>query len=538
MSSLKISVPVLWDNDGNFRGNTMHSISIEAQVVNVVARPIEVFPPNAIPVFTDTLQINTEEYGVLYLSLTLSQYQGLIRTAESGGSTPGGGIAIGDPVDGSSGGGLLYANDVGALAQSNIKVSVDGNDLIIGGTTLSGSTGDFNVQMPEKAGTVAMISDLHQLAPTAVKTTTYTAAVSDFVPCDNTGASFTVTLPTAPVDKSVIGVKLVILGAAHTITIAAGGSDVFNKTGGSTSLSLSLLNQAVILQYKASGGIWYVISTDAPVTAIGVNIGAAVTGGAANRVLFEGSSNLVAENANLTYDAFTLGVTGAITLIGAQANTINALNNTTVPALTLQNTTPAASSGVARRQYSPSLRMMGTNWNGSASVTMGFRQYVSGGSITAVNPIWNLDYTLDGTTFTNIVQASWSTVPGFFIIANTTINGTLAVNGGNLSVGNGNLVIGATGNTVTMTTSTAASALAGTATLVAGTVTISTTAILATDIIMLSVNTPGGTSGLHYAAPSASIIAGTSFIINSVSAAGAVVVTDTSTINWWVMHTQ
>jgi hypothetical protein len=69
----------------------------------------------------------------------------------------------------------------------------------------------------------------------------------------------------------------------------------------------------------------------------------------------------------------------------------------------------------------------------------------------------------------------------------------------------------------------------GTATLVAGTVTVSTTAAKTGSRIFISRNTPGGTPG-HLSAPVASIVNGTSFVINSSSA------TDTSTVNWWVIN--
>jgi hypothetical protein len=104
------------------------------------------------------------------------------------------------------------------------------------------------------------------LTPTAVKTANYTAAVGDFVVCDVSGAGFTVTLPTAPADKSQIGLKIVGQAAlVNTLTIARGGSDVFNKAGGSTSLTATALFQDMVLQYAASPAIWYVISTDAAV---------------------------------------------------------------------------------------------------------------------------------------------------------------------------------------------------------------------------------------------------------------------------------
>lgn len=100
------------------------------------------------------------------------------------------------------------------------------------------------------------------LTPTAVKTTTYTAVVGDLVVCDVT-SGFTVTLPTAPADKAEIAVKIVAPASpANTLTIAAGGSDVFNVASGSTSLTLTRKFQSVWLQYKSSSAIWYVKTTD------------------------------------------------------------------------------------------------------------------------------------------------------------------------------------------------------------------------------------------------------------------------------------
>jgi hypothetical protein len=79
----------------------------------------------------------------------------------------------------------------------------------------------------------------------------------------------------------------------------------------------------------------------------------------------------------------------------------------------------------------------------------------------------------------------------------------------------------------------------GTATLVSGTVTVSTQRLRASSKIFLSLNTPGGTQGTHYAAPAASRTAGDgngSFVINAVNTSGATVTTDTSTIDWEIAY--
>jgi len=91
----------------------------------------------------------------------------------------------------------------------------------------------------------------------------------------------------------------------------------------------------------------------------------------------------------------------------------------------------------------------------------------------------------------------------------------------------GNVELTTAGNKLKIATGSNASM--GTATLVAGTVTVSTTAVATGSTIFLTCNTPGGTQGF-LSAPAASIVNGTSFVINSSS------VTDTSTVNWWIIN--
>lgn len=106
------------------------------------------------------------------------------------------------------------------------------------------------------------------LAPTAVKTSSYTAAVADLVLTDASGGTVPITLPTAPADKSTIAVKMVTTNAAgtNTTTVTTGGTDVFNQ-GSATVATLSLLAQAQTYQYKTgSPGRWYVVSDDEPLS--------------------------------------------------------------------------------------------------------------------------------------------------------------------------------------------------------------------------------------------------------------------------------
>lgn len=76
----------------------------------------------------------------------------------------------------------------------------------------------------------------------------------------------------------------------------------------------------------------------------------------------------------------------------------------------------------------------------------------------------------------------------------------------------------------------------GTATLVSGTVTVSTTAVTTSSLIFVSYNTPSGTLAAGLSAPSASIVNGTSFVINSLTTAGIVNTLDTSTVRWWIVN--
>jgi hypothetical protein len=129
------------------------------------------------------------------------------------------------------------------------------------------------------------------LIPVALKTAGYPANANEFVPADATAGALVVTLPTAPADKTRIGVKK-IDASTNLVTITRGGTDVFNKAGGSTSVSLTYANQGVQLQYVAATGIWYAVASDLGLTAldtrydaIGAAASEAVTRAAADALL-------------------------------------------------------------------------------------------------------------------------------------------------------------------------------------------------------------------------------------------------------------
>lgn len=99
------------------------------------------------------------------------------------------------------------------------------------------------------------------------KTANYTMAANEFVAANASGGTFTVTFPAAPADKTRVAVKKVD-SSTNAVSLALGGSDVFNLAGGPTTGSLTLQNQALIAQYNASTAIWYVQSTDVPLSGL------------------------------------------------------------------------------------------------------------------------------------------------------------------------------------------------------------------------------------------------------------------------------
>lgn len=95
-----------------------------------------------------------------------------------------------------------------------------------------------------------------QMTPTAVITTNYTASPGDFVVCNVTSASITITLPSAPANGTMIGVKLIAFAGSNLIAISASGTDVFEVVAGPTQISVRSLWRTVILQYNAANGVW------------------------------------------------------------------------------------------------------------------------------------------------------------------------------------------------------------------------------------------------------------------------------------------
>jgi hypothetical protein len=180
------------------------------------------------------------------------------------------------------------------------------------------------------------------LTAVAVQGTSYAATVNTINPIDVTASgtpqNVTVTLPSAPVDKSRITVKRIDASPAFSVAIAAGGSDVFNKAGGSTSLNLQVQNQAISLQYTATGSIWYVVSDDIPaawvVLGITKTVSSAYTLTLSDHVLLanagSGPFTVTLPNAVGYFGRFTVTETSGSAVSGNYATVVTSPNTQTI----------------------------------------------------------------------------------------------------------------------------------------------------------------------------------------------------------------
>ena len=168
-----------------------------------------------------------------------------------------------------------------------------------------------------------------QLNPTAVKTSNYIANANDFVPCDNTLGSFTVTLPNTPADKSLVAIKMIIQSSTNNITFSTQGADVINKSGGVTSGTIKLLSQGVLLQYNLSTHIWYILSDDLPLSQL-----------------------------DLRYAP--IGVVGSVTSVTSADGNATVTNTTTTPVVTI----------VSAPKLQTGRTINGTSFDGTGNITV------------------------------------------------------------------------------------------------------------------------------------------------------------------------
>lgn len=279
---------------------------------------------------------------------------------------------------------VIAAGDTQAIARAAIgAVSIDDIDNAVQGL-LSGAPGQLDTlkELADAIGddanfaatiTTALAAKAYGLTPTGVKTAAYTAAPGDLVPVDATSAAQTITLPTGAGDKTRVAVKK-LDASTNLVTITAASGDVFNKTGGSASLTLTLTNQLVSLQYSAAAHIWYVTGDDMPLGALDSRndarydaIGAATTALASAKTY---ADTVVANRQTGTTYTFVLtDVSKVIEMNNAAANTVTVPPNSSVafPVGTViellqygaGQTTIAAGSGVTIRSAGAKLKLSG-----------------------------------------------------------------------------------------------------------------------------------------------------------------------------------
>jgi hypothetical protein len=228
---------------------------------------------------------------------------------------------------------------------------------------------------------------------------------------------------------------------------------------------------------------------------------ASVVTPSAGNIQLNGTAGQITTTAGSGSLAFSLP--SAVTAPGSLASTTTLTAGTSLAVTT--NATVGGTLGVTGLSTLAALTQVGTtniNSTGAAVSTIG----------------------TGGTGAVHIGNATGNTAVTGSLTASTTLTATL----GAITATNGNLVLGTAGNKLSI--ATGANASVGTsAAMTAGSITIATTAVTSSSIIQLTHNTLGGTIGI-LSVPTASIVAGTSFIINSSSAL------DTSTVNWLIIN--
>jgi len=153
---------------------------------------------------------------------------------------------------------LTVTNTTGPT--TNIEIPAMTYDAFGAAATAQSNAEAFATGAANTAQTNAEAASMPRLNPTAVKTANYNANAGEFVPCNAAAGGFAVTLPTAPADKTAIGVGIVYLPVTdigNNVIVSSGGSDVINFAG-TTTLELHYPASAGIFIYDSAAAIWYV----------------------------------------------------------------------------------------------------------------------------------------------------------------------------------------------------------------------------------------------------------------------------------------
>lgn len=170
--------------------------------------------------------------------LTATQVKALLAIASGDVSGLGSFATLNNPLTTN---GDLLTRTGGVLARLGLGAHANGEVLTITGG------------LPDWAAAAGGLS----LTATAVKTANYGAAANELVPCDlATTGSFTVTLPNAPPDKTLVAAEVVLTSGTRTLTIARAGTDHFDSPGGATTKTLRNVGDTWWGIYVAATGVW------------------------------------------------------------------------------------------------------------------------------------------------------------------------------------------------------------------------------------------------------------------------------------------
>lgn len=304
-----------------------------------------------------------------------------------------------------------------------------------------------------------------------------------------------------------------IVGTAGQVAVASAGSTV----------TLSLPAALVITTSVSSPLYTAPAATDMDIlAAVGQDIDMTMgdAAGANNISFFSSTPGLVA----------SLNSLGTFTSLGdmitsrsaAGVNVTHQITNSDNTSLTSNAQLEIATGGAASGDSGVVFQVSGvaTNWFAGLDNSDSDAFVISASPTAGTSNAMRIDHTSLDVQFGGNVD---------LVAGNLTASGTLTASLGAITATNGNLVLGTAGNKINIAVGANASAgvsaaLAGTP----GTIVVATTAVTANSIIMISRNTPGGTLG-NLSVPQASIIAGTSFVIDSDA-------NETSTVNWWIIN--
>lgn len=321
-----------------------------------------------------------------------------------------------------------------------------------------------------------------------VQATAYTANPFDLVPCDTTAGAWTGTLPLMPANGTVVGFKLIAQAGTNAVTVTTSGTDVINKAGGGTTVTLSVLNQGVVLQYES--GIWTITGDDLPLAGLDhryANVFSPLAYGAIGNGTTDDTTALqacaaavIAAKGVMDLGTYTFKTSSPITLasyfhlrgsVGGGGGTItnSASDLFTIPSgscfyVTIENCTlTAAGSGTGG----------GHIFNASASPSMSFWRIfgVTASQSSTSHSIWYqtgggwIDCIVDHDCFFSCAAARVDTGCGTSTVTPNTVTDTHAVSGdAGMPISNANIPLGTTITAVTPGTGYTISGAGATAT--------------------------------------------------------------------------